>query len=140
MATNADILGAVINKWSQPLIGTFLNSHMQTIPFIQGLQNKIRSTGWVSQSWTLMGELSPIMEGISGNLVAPVLKKYLSQVDDASIPKMAHAIVDNALKKGELSLFEGKVTFEEDDLKQLKRLLELNLPYNKDKDVIVITD
>jgi hypothetical protein len=61
-------------------------------------------------------------------------------VDDAAIPKIAHGIVDHALKNKELSLFEGKVVFEEADLKQLKRLLELNLPYNPKEDVVVITD
>lgn len=140
MYKNADILSAVLNKWAQPLVGTFINSHMQSMPFVQGIQNKVRSLGWVSPNWSLMGELSPLMESVTGNIVAPLISKYVSQVDDASIPKIAHNIVDNALKNGELSLFEGKVVFEEDDLKKLKRLLELNLPYNPKEDVIVITD
>ena len=140
MATNARILGAILNKWAQPLIGTFLGGHVQSIPFIQNIENKIRSTGWVSQRWTLMGELSPLMESLTGNLVAPMIEGYLQKVDDATIPKMAHAIVDDALKKGELNLFEGKVVFERSDLQQLKRLLELNLPYNVEDDVIIKTD
>jgi hypothetical protein len=61
-------------------------------------------------------------------------------MDDASIPKMAHEIVDDALKNGELSLFEGKVVFEEADLRNLKRLLELNLPYDVNEDVIIKTE
>lgn len=140
MATNAKILGAVLNKWAQPLIGTFLNSHIQSMPFVQGIQNKIKSLGWVSTNWSVMSELSPLMESVTGNLIAPMIEKYLSGIDDASIPKMAHSIVDDALKNGELVFFEGKITFEESDLKQLKRLLELNLPYNKKDDVIVVTD
>ena len=140
MATNAKILGAVLNKWAQPLIGSFLSSHVQSMPFVQGIQNKIRSLGWVSTKWTLMGELSPLMESVTGNLVAPVIERYLSNVSDESIPKMAHAIVDDALKNGELSLFEGKIVFEEADLRQLKRMLELNLPYNPEEDVIVKTE
>ena len=140
MATNAKILGAVLNKWVQPLIGSFLSSHVQSIPFVQGIQNKVRSLGWVSTKWTLMGELSPLMESVTGNLVAPVIERYLSNVSDESIPKMAHAIVDDALKNGELSLFEGKIVFEEADLRQLKRMLELNLPYSPEEDVIVKTE
>lgn len=140
MATNAKILGAVLNKWAQPLIGSFLGGHIQSIPFVQGIQNKIRSMGWVSTNWSVMSELSPLMESVTGNLIAPMIEKYLSGIDDASIPKMAHSIVDDALKNGELVFFEGKITFEESDLKQLKRLLELNLPYNKKDDVIVVTD
>lgn len=140
MYKNAEILSAILNKWAQPLIGTFLNGHLQSMPFVQGLQNKIRSTGWVSPNWNLYSELAPIMEGISGNILSPIMNKYISQVDDASIPKMAHSIVGSALKRGELSLFEGKVVFEEADLKQLKRLLELNLPYNAEDDIQIKTD
>ena len=83
MATNAQILSAVINKWVQPLLGTFLNANIQSIPIIQGLQNKVRSTGWVSPNWSLIAELSPIMESITGNIVAPMISKYISQIDDA---------------------------------------------------------
>jgi hypothetical protein len=140
MYRNADILSAILNKWAQPLIGTFINSHVQSLPFVQGLQNKIRSMGWVSPNWSLMSELSPLMESVTGNLVAPMISNYVSHIDDASIPKMAHGIVDNAIKNGELSLFEGKVVFEEHDLKQLKRLLELNLPYNPEEDIIIKTE
>ena len=96
--------------------------------------------GWVSPNWSLFYELSPLMESVSGNLIAPMLSQYLSKVDDASIPKMAHDIVDNAIKNGELSLFEGKVVFESADLKELKRLLELNLPYNLTDDVTIKTE
>ena len=137
MATNAKILGAVLNKWAQPLIGTFLSSHIQNIPFVQGLQNKIRNMGWVSNQWSVMKELSPIMESVTGNLVAPMIDKYLQGIDNSSIPKMAHAIVDDAIKNGELSLFEGKITLEKDDLQHLKRLLELNLPYNPEDDITI---
>lgn len=140
MATNAAILGAVLNKWAQPLIGTFLNSHIQNVPFVQGIQNKVRSLGWVSPRWTLLGELSPLLESVTGNVVAPIIEKYVSGIDDASIPQMAHAIIDDALKKGELVLFEGKVVFEENDLRKLKRLLELNLPYNASDEVTIITE
>lgn len=140
MATNAQILSAVINKWVQPLLGAFLNANIQSIPIIQGLQNKVRSTGWVSPNWSLIAELSPIMESITGNIVAPMINKYISQIDDASLPKIAHEIVDNALKNGELALFEGKVIFERADIEHLKRLLDLNLPYNPSEELIIKTE
>jgi hypothetical protein len=140
MATNARILGAVLNKWAQPLIGTFLNGHIQSIPFVQGLQNKVRSMGWVSTNWSVMSELSPLMESVTGNIIAPMIERYVSGMDDAAIPKMIHSIVDDALKNGEFVLLEGKIIFEEADLKKLKRLLELNLPYNDKDEVVVITD
>jgi hypothetical protein len=140
MATNAKILSAVLNRWAQPLVGTFIGSHVQSIPFVQGLQNKIRSMGWVSPNWSIMAELSPLMESVTGNVIAPMIERYLVGIDDSSIPKMAHSIVDDALKNGELVLFEGKITFEESDLKQLKRLLELNLPYNPNDDIVIKTE
>lgn len=140
MATNAQILSAVINKWVQPLLGAFLNANIQSIPIIQGLQNKVRSTGWVSPNWSLIAELSPIMESITGNIVAPMINKYISQIDDASLPKIAHEIVDNALKNGELALFEGKVIFERSDIEHLKKLLDLNLPYNPSEELIIKTE
>ena len=125
---NHQILSAVLNKWAQPLIGEFVSKGMQNLPVLQALQNKVRSTGWVSPQWTLMSELGGLLEGVSGSLVQPLLNSYLSQLDDASIPQMAHAIVDKAIAQGRLTLFEGKVEFDEADLRQLKKLLELNLP------------
>jgi hypothetical protein len=101
---------------------------MSSLPFLQALQNKVRSTGWVSPQWSLTAELGGLLEGVSGALVMPMLNNYLSQLDDASIPQMAHSIVDKAIAQGRLTLFEGNVEFDEADLRQLKRLLDLNLP------------
>lgn len=128
---NHQILSAVLNKWAQPLLGELVNKGMQSLPMMQALQNKVRSSGWVSPQWSLTAELGGLLEGVSGALVQPVLNSYLSQLDDASIPQMAHAIVDKAIVQGRLTLFEGNVVFDEADLRQLKRLLELNLPVSE---------
>lgn len=96
--------------------------------------------GWVSPNWSIMSEISPLMESVTGNIIAPMIERYVSGMDDASIPKVAHAIINDALKNGELSLFEGKVVFERKDLEQLKRLLDLNLPYDPNDDVIIKTE
>lgn len=140
MITNARILGAVLNKWAQPLVASFLGANIQSVPFMQGIQNKVRSMGWVSPNWSIMSEISPLMESVTGNVIAPIIERYVSGMDDASIPKVAHAIINDALKNGELSLFEGKVVFERKDLEQLKRLLDLNLPYDPNDDVIIKTE
>lgn len=87
--------------------------------------------GWTSPQWTLASELGGVMEGITGSLVVPMLNRYLSQLDDESLPQMAHQIVDQAMKQGHLTLFEGNIIFDEADLKHLKRLLELNLPLDE---------
>lgn len=125
---NHQILSAVLNKWAQPLVGEFVSKGISSLPFLQALQNKVRSTGWVSPQWSLTAELGGLLEGVSGALVMPMLNNYLSQLDDASIPQMAHSIVDKAIAQGRLTLFEGNVEFDEADLRQLKRLLDLNLP------------
>lgn len=140
MYTNAQILSAVINKWSQPLIKTLLGSKVQSIGFIQALENKVKSSGWVSPNWSMMAELSPIMESVTGSIMAPVLNKYLSMVDDASIPQMAHDIVDEALKQGKLSILEGKIELETEDLIELKNLLNYNLPIKEGQAYKVITE
>lgn len=140
MYTNAQILSAVLNKWAQPLIKTLLSSKVQSVGFIQGIENKVRSMGWVSPNWSLVSELSPIMEGVTGSLMTPVLNKYLSNLDDSSIPKMAHDIVDEALKQGKLSIFEGKIELETEDLIELKNLLNYNLPISDEAAYKVITE
>jgi hypothetical protein len=140
MYTNAQILSAVINKWVQPVIRTFLQGKVQSLGFLQNIEAKVKSTGWVSPNWSLMQDLSPIMEGVTGSIVTPVLSKYLSMVDDASIPKMAHDIVDEALKQGKLSILEGKVELETEDLIELKQLLNYNLPVTDEQGYKVITE
>lgn len=136
MATNAQILSAIINKWAQPFVQSILASKTQ-FTFLSNIESKVRATGWVSPAWSLTQELSSLMESLSGIIITPMLNKYLSQLDDASIPQMAHSIVDDALKKGSLSLMEGKVEIERNDLEYLKRLLNANLPYNVDNVYIV---
>ena len=128
MASNAQILAAIVNKWAQPMMAPFLSSWVEGMPAVAALQNKVRSMGWVSPNWSLMAELSPLVEGASGSLIAPIIAQYLSGLDDASIPQMAHGIVDAALDKGELRLMDGKVIVERSDLDHLKRLLDNNLP------------
>lgn len=139
MYTNAQILAAVLNKWAQPLVKSLIGNYVGSLPALQMVENKVRSMGWVSPKWSLMGELSPLMETITGNAFAPFAAKYLSMFDDATLPAMAHNIVDDAIKRGDLSLLEGKIVFEKSDLEELKRLLTLNLPYDKDEDIIINT-
>jgi hypothetical protein len=75
MVTNARILGAVLNKWAQPLVASFIGANIQSVPFVQGLQNKVRSMGWVSPNWSIMSEISPLMESVTGNIIAPMIER-----------------------------------------------------------------
>lgn len=126
--TNSQILAAVLNKWLQPVVSQLAGSRLQSLPFVQMIDNKVRSMGWVSQKWSIVGELSPMIEPLTNSLVQPVLGQYLSKVPDEAIPEMAHGIVDKALETGSLSIFEDKIVFEREDLEELKKLLEYNLP------------
>lgn len=74
------------------------------------------------------------MEPITRGMVQPMLEGYLKNVPDEAIPEIAHGVVDKALEKGELSFFEGKITFDREDLEELKKLLNYNLPIRKNEE------
>lgn len=130
--TNAQKLAAVLNRWAAPLIGTLLQQNIGMMPIISNIEQKVRQSGWVSPQWSVMKELTPLMGNVTSFIIEPMLTRYLSGVPDESIPRMAHAIVDDALKKGQLSLLEGKISFDANDLTELKKYLNCNLPLGED--------
>ena len=126
--TNAQILAAVLAKWGQPAIEQLTSGKLDNLPWMQAVSNKVRSMGWVSQNWSLGKELSPLMSSIKEALIVPVIERYLQGMPDSSLPSIAHSLVDAALVNGSLSLFEGNVVFEKEDLDELKNYLNWNLP------------
>ena len=126
MYSNAQKLAAVLNKWAQPAIQGLLGTRLGQLPFIANIDAKLRSTGWVSPMWSISKEISPLLDGLS--LVEPMLARYLQGIPDEAIPELAHKVVEDAIRNGGLSLFEGKVEFETDDLEELRTLLRYNLP------------
>lgn len=140
MYTNSQILAAVVSQWVQPLIGTLVTGKISNIPMLGAAENWVKNLGIVSPNYSIVKDLMPIIGGASDVIIVPMLNKYLSMLDDASLPAMAHGIVDQAIENGELSLAEGYLTFEEPDLKRLKRLLELNLPLPAEVGYIVKTE
>lgn len=128
--SNSDILAAVLNRFLQPVVMQFAQSKMGSLPFVQMAENKIRSWGIVGQGWSLASELGPLIEPLSGQLIEPMIKGYLSKVPDESLPAMAHEIVDTALAQGGLNLLDGRLQIDVNDLQELKKLLNYNLPYN----------
>lgn len=128
MYSNAQKLAAVLNKWAQPAIQELLGNNLSRLPFLSSIESKIKSTGWASPMWSMAKEISPVLDGVSSSLVEPFLAKYISGIPDDSIPQLAHNVVDDAIKNGSLSLFEGKVEFDPEDLEELKTLLKYNLP------------
>lgn len=140
MYTNAQILSAVLSNWLQPLIGSIVASKVGNVPILGAAENWIKNLGIVSQNYSIMADIMPIIGGASNVVIAPALNRFLAQVDDAALPAMAHGIVDRAIENEELVLAEGFLTFELADLKKLKRLLELNLPMGEEVGYIVKTE
>ena len=128
MYSNAQKVAAVLNKWAQPAIQGLLGTRLRQLPFIANIDAKLRSTGWVSPMWSISKEISPLLDGLSSSLVEPMLARYLQGIPDEAIPELAHKVVEDAIRNGGLSLFEGKVEFETDDLEELRTLLRYNLP------------
>ena len=126
--TNAKILAAVLAKWGQPAIEQLTSGKLDNLPWMQAVSNKARSMGWVSPNWSRGKELSPLMSSITEALIVPIIERYLQGMPDSSLPSIAHSIVDAALVNGSLSLFEGNVVFEKEDLEELKNYLNWNLP------------
>lgn len=126
--TNAQKLAAVLNKWAAPMINSIVEQNIGILPMVANIQTKMRSTGWVSPNWSVAKELAPLMCNVTSIVVEPILAQYIAGVPDESIPKAAHAIVDNAISKGSVSLLEGRITFDANDLQELKRYLIYNLP------------
>lgn len=138
--SNRQILAAVLNKWAQPAIRQLAGQRLSSLPGVANLEAKIRQTGWVSQMWRLGDEISPLVQGLSSSIVEPLLVKYLQGVPDEALPELAHNIVNDAIKNGGLTLFEGAVEFEVEDLEELKKLLRYNLPIAEHNSYEVITE
>ena len=139
MYSNAQILSAVLVKWLEPVITQLGGSKIMSIPALSAIQNKIRSTGWVSQNWSMINELSPIINKVGGMIVEPIITDMVSKYPDSELPRIAHGIVDAAIENNGLNIFEGNISFDTDDLRKLKRLLDYNMPVSDASGYVVKT-
>lgn len=133
MWSNRQILAAVLNKWLQPALQQMASTKLMQLPFLANIEAKVKSTGWVSPMWSMANEVAPLLGGVTTQLVEPMINQYLQGIPDQAIPKMAHQLVENAMKQGQLSLFEGNVVFEMCDLEELHKLLKYNLPIKEEE-------
>lgn len=129
MFDNKQKLLAVLNYWAQPVIKYIVQSRLN-IPGLALIDNKVRSTGWVSQEWSVLNDLTAIASPCSYEILMMFLYPKIQNVPDDMIPTLAHSICDAQIRNGGLALFEGNVKFSVDDLKELKKLLNINLPNN----------
>lgn len=138
--TNVDILSTILNHFLQPVVHHFTAAKLSSFPIVQAIENKVKSTGWVSQSWSLANDVAPVVEPFTESLVQPMIRKYLSSIPDDAIPALAHNVVDKAIKNGGLNLLEGKLEFELSDLQELKKLLMYNLPISQKENYQILTE
>lgn len=126
--SNAQILAAVVSEWARPAISQIAAGRLMRLPMLQSLQATVSSLGLVSGSYSLQADIEPVLQPVVNAMLTPVLSRYLSALPDEGIPQMAHDVVEKMRHRGQVSLLDGAVTLEEEDLDELASLLEKNLP------------
>ena len=125
---NSQILAAVVSEWARPAISQIAAGNLMRLPMLQSLQATISSLGIVSGNYALQKDIEPLIQPIVNSLITPMLARYFSQIPEESIPQMAHDIVEKMRNNGPVSVLEGMVTFDEEDITELSDLLDKNLP------------
>lgn len=128
---NSQILAAVVSEWARPAISQIAAGNLMRLPMLQSLQATIGSLGLVSGDYALQKDIEPLIQPVVNSLVTTMLTKYFGQMPEESIPQLAHDIVDKVRYNGPLSILEGLITFDEEDLDELADLLQKNLPVEK---------
>lgn len=131
---NSQILAAVVSEWARPAISQIAAGNLMRLPMLQSLQATIGSLGIVSGNYALQKDIEPLIQPIINSLITPMLARYFGQIPEESIPQMAHDIVEKMRVNGSMSILEGMVTFEEEDLAELADLLDKNLPIGQTQD------
>ncbi|MDD6752294.1 MAG: hypothetical protein PUE15_00070 [Prevotella sp.] len=126
--SNSQILAAVVSEWARPAISQIAAGNLMRLPVLQSLQSTISSLGIVSGSYALQKDIEPLIQPIVNSLITPMLARYFGQIPEESIPQMAHDIVEKMRGNGPVSVLEGMVTFDEEDITELSDLLDKNLP------------
>ena len=125
---NSQILAAVVSEWARPAISQIAAGNLMRLPMLQSMQATISSLGIVSGSYALQKDIEPLIQPIVNSLITPMLARYFGQIPEDSIPQMAHDIVEKMRGNGPVSVLEGMVTFDEEDITELSDLLDKNLP------------
>lgn len=126
--SNSQILAAVVSEWARPAISQIAASNAMRLPMLQSLQASIEALGLVSGEYNLQKDIEPLIHPVVNSLITPMLARYFGQIPEESIPQMAHDIIEKVRYNGPLSILEGMITFDEEDLDELADLLQKNLP------------
>lgn len=136
--TNAQILTAVLLKWGEPVIplmmGKVLNGVSSTMLPVEKF---LKSVGVVGPAWQISGEINSLASIGGARMVRPFLERFLSRIPDPMIPQIAHEYVDSAIKNGKISILDEYFTFDRNDLVELKKYLDCNLPYQREEEYVV---
>lgn len=114
--------------WARPALTQLATSRLSSLPMMQSLQQSIVASGLVSQAYNISADLMPIMAPVINNLLQPYLERQLAQLPDESIPALARDVLAEAEKKGSMSIMDGFLTLEAQDIQELRQLVEKNLP------------
>lgn len=136
--SNAQKLAAVVSFWARPALTQLATSRLSSLPMMQSLQQSIVASGLVSQAYNISADLMPIMAPVVNNLLQPYLERQLAQLPDESIPALARDVLAEAEKKGSMSIMDGFLTLEAQDIQELRQLVEKNLPMADRQDYEVI--
>lgn len=126
--SNAHKLSAIVAKWLEPMAGQLAGMRLSAIPALSGIENKIKASGWVSPSYSIANDLSPIMGRVANALVQPFVYGMLKGIPDETIPDMFREVVRASIDNGGLSILEGTISFSKEDMERLNHLMERNLP------------
>jgi hypothetical protein len=127
--TNKEILTAVLIEWAKPTIPVLVGNRLNGIPALNMFENWIKSKGIAPANWTILQDISPLLQGAAYNILAPIINSKMKNVPDEYIPQMAHGIVDAAIQNGKFEFLGGYISFDKSDLQELKNYLVYNLPY-----------
>lgn len=128
MATNAQIMAAIVNKMAQPAVMAYASDILASNGFVQMLENKVKNMGIVSPQWRIINEIAPFGEVVSGAMIVPLLSSLMAGIDDDAIPHIARDFIKVAKEQGQITLLEGKIIFDKHDIAEMERLIEANLP------------
>lgn len=140
MFTNAQILTKIILKFAEPIYPALMSNWLAKASWIMPAENMLKRIGIVAPNYSMAQELSTGIGSIGGDvLIRPMLEAVLSKIPDAAIPEMSHALVDKGLQTGHVELLGGYVKLDQNDLRELKKYLDYNLPIRETEEYVLKT-
>lgn len=136
--TNAQILTAVLLKWGEPVIPALMSKTLTGVSATMlPVEKFLKSVGMVGGGWSMAAEINSLAAIGGAKTVRPFLERLVSKLPDEMIPEIAHGYVNSAIQAGGLSVLDNYFNFDRDDLVELKKYLDCNLPYQKPEEYIV---